>query len=80
MIKKPQRSVPKDSINIGGYTYMKIKIHITPNKRDFIIYQDTKTNRILVSYAFLVNFSDIDITKVFKPTKIAGYLDPIIKL
>ena len=79
MIKKPQCSVPEDSMNIGDYIYMKIKIRVVSNKRDFIICQNIKTSHVLVLYAFLANFSDVDITKVFKPVKIAGYLGLIIK-
>ncbi len=79
MIKKPQCSVPEDSMNIGDYIYMKIKIYVVFNGRDFMIYQDTETGCVLISYAFLANFSDVDIIKVFKPVKIAGYLGLIIK-
>jgi hypothetical protein len=38
VIKEPQRLVPKDSINIEGYIYIKIKIRATLDKRDFTIY------------------------------------------
>ena len=59
---------------------MKIKIRVAFNGRDFTIYQDTETSHALVLYAFLTNFSDIEIIKVSKPARIAGYLDPVIKL
>ncbi len=59
---------------------MKIKIHIISNRRDFTIYQNIKIDYILILYIFLTNFSDVDITKVFKPVKIADYLNPVIKL
>ncbi len=59
---------------------MKIKIRIAFNKQDFTIYQNIEIGHALISYIFLTNFSDIDITKVFKPVKIAGYLNPVIKL
>jgi len=80
VIKELQRSVPEDSMNIGGYIHMKIKIRAAPDGRDFMICQNTKTGRVLVSYAFLANFSDVDIIKVSKFVRIAGYLNPIIKL
>jgi len=79
MIKEPQRSVPEDSINIRGYIYMKIKIYVAFNRRDFTIYQDIRTGRALVSHIFLINFSDVDIIKVFKLAKIIGYLGLVIK-
>ena len=37
IIKEPQRSVFKDSMNIGNYTYIKIKIYTTFDGRDFTI-------------------------------------------
>ncbi len=80
IIKKPQHLIPKDSISIKGYIHMKIKIRATPDKRDFTICQDIRTSRALVLHTFLANFSDVDITKVSKPAKIAGYLNPVIKL
>ncbi len=66
-------------MNIGGYIYIKIKIRITFDRRDFTIYQDIGIGCILILYAFLINFSDVDIIKVFKFAKIADYLNPIIK-
>ena len=58
---------------------MKIKIRAAFDERDFMICQDTGTGRALVSYVFLANFSDVDITKVSKPARIAGYLGPVMK-
>ncbi len=80
MIKEPQRLVPEDSMSIRGYTYMKIKIRVALNRQDFTICQDTGTGRALVSCAFLANFSDVDITKISKSARIAGYLGPVMKL
>jgi len=80
MIKKSQYLVLENSMSIRGYTHMKIKIYIAFDERDFTICQDTRTSRALISRIFLTNFFDIDIIKVFKPVRIAGYLNPIIKL
>ncbi len=66
-------------MNIKDNIYIKIKIRVAFNKRDFTIYQNIKTSYILVSHVFLTNFSDIDIIKIFKPVKIVSYLGPIIK-
>ena len=59
---------------------MKIKIRVVPDGRDFTICQDTGIGRALVLCVFLANFSDVDITKVSKLARIAGYLGPVIKL
>ena len=79
MIKELQHLVPENSMNIGGYTHIKIKIRIAFNKRDFTICQNIETSRILILYIFLINFFNIDIIKISKPAKIAGYLGLIIK-
>jgi hypothetical protein len=80
MIKEPQRPIIEDSINIGGYTHMKIKIRTAFDGRDFTVCQNIGTSRVLVSRAFLTYFVNVNIIKVSKSVKIAGYLGLVTKL
>ncbi len=80
MIKELQRFIIENSMNINGYTHIKIKIRIAFNGRDFTVYQDIRIDCMLVLQTFLVYFVDVNIIKVSKFIKIAGYLGPVIKL